>query len=43
MAGIYDKTGSLAIGKSADIVICDENLHIEKTIVAGNIVYERNN
>ncbi|MGM9664807.1 MAG: N-acetylglucosamine-6-phosphate deacetylase [Eubacteriales bacterium] len=43
MAGIYDKTGSLAIGKSADIIICDENLHIEKTIVAGNIVYERKN
>lgn len=43
MAGIYDKTGSLDIGKSADIVICDERLGIQKVIVSGNIVYERNN
>lgn len=43
MAGIYDKTGSLDIGKSADIVICDERLNIEKVIISGSIVYERNN
>ena len=43
MAGIYDRAGSLDIGKSADIVICDERLEIQKVIVSGIMVYERNN
>jgi N-acetylglucosamine-6-phosphate deacetylase len=37
---INDKKGSLAVGKDADIVIFDENIHIETTIVNGEIVYK---
>jgi N-acetylglucosamine-6-phosphate deacetylase len=33
--------GSLAQGKDADIVIFDEDIHIQTTIIGGRIVYER--
>lgn len=40
MAGLYDTVGSLSVGKAADIVICDENLNVQKTICGGKLVYE---
>lgn len=39
--GIGDKKGSLVIGKDADIVIFDENITIDKTIVKGEIIYQK--
>jgi len=33
--GIFDKTGSLEVGKSADITIFDDDLNIKKTFVNG--------
>ena len=36
---IDERKGSLAIGKDADIVICDENINIKSTIIEGNVVY----
>ena len=37
--GIADRKGSLAVGKDADLVIFDEQINIEMTMVNGNIVY----
>jgi N-acetylglucosamine-6-phosphate deacetylase len=37
---IQDKKGSLAAGKDADIVIFDENINIEKTIVNGRVIHD---
>ena len=34
---LYDKIGSLEVGKSADFVIFDENFNIRKTIIDGKI------
>jgi len=31
--GIYDRAGSLTVGKDADIVICDLNLNVKKVIL----------
>jgi N-acetylglucosamine-6-phosphate deacetylase len=39
--GISDQKGSLGKDKDADIVIFDDNINIEMTIVGGRIVYER--
>lgn len=39
--GVHDKKGELAVGKDADIVIFDEEIEIEKTIVQGSIVYDK--
>lgn len=39
--GIYQETGSLAVGKQADITIFNDDLVIQKTIVGGEIVYEK--
>lgn len=39
--GVHDKKGELAVGKDADIVIYDEEIQIEKTIVQGSIVYDK--
>jgi N-acetylglucosamine-6-phosphate deacetylase len=36
-----DKKGSIEVGKDADIVIFDEDINIEKTIIKGKVVYER--
>ncbi len=36
---IADKKGSLVKGKDADIVIFDDNIHIDMTIVQGKIIY----
>jgi N-acetylglucosamine-6-phosphate deacetylase len=38
--GLSDKKGSLAVGKDADIVICDSGMRILKVLVGGRIVYE---
>ncbi len=38
--GIGDSKGSLTAGKDADIVIFDEDIQIQKTIIKGKIIYE---
>jgi N-acetylglucosamine-6-phosphate deacetylase len=37
---VHGQKGSLAAGKDADIVIFDENITIEKTIIAGRVVHD---
>ena len=37
---VHNKKGSLVAGKDADIVIFDENIRIEKTIIGGRIVHD---
>ncbi len=37
--GIQNRKGTLVKGKTADVVIFDSNIHIDATIVNGNIVY----
>ncbi len=39
--GISHKKGSLASGKDADIVIFDDNINIETTIIKGRVVYKK--
>lgn len=39
--GVLDKKGTLAVGKDADIVIFDEDINIQTTIVNGNILYQK--
>jgi len=39
--GIADRKGSLAVGKDADLVIFDDQINIEMTMVNGNIVYSK--
>jgi N-acetylglucosamine-6-phosphate deacetylase len=38
---IADKKGSIETGKDADLVIFDEDINIEKTIIKGKVIYER--
>ena len=38
---INDRKGSISVGKDADIVLLDNDLNIDTTIVGGNIVYRR--
>lgn len=38
--GISDRKGSLAKGKDADIVIFDDQVNIETTIIKGRVVYQ---
>jgi N-acetylglucosamine-6-phosphate deacetylase len=40
--GVGDKKGSLANGKDADVVIFDDNITIQTTIIKGEVVYNRN-
>ena len=35
-----DMLGSLAPGKTADVVVFDESMHVLKTFVKGKLVYE---
>lgn len=37
--GLADRKGSLEVGKDADVVLFDDNIQIDTTIVKGNIVY----
>ena len=37
--GIYDKVGSLEVGKAADIVIFDENLQIKTALIDGKLIF----
>jgi len=39
---IDDKKGSLEIGKDADIVIFDENINVQVTIINGKVVHSKN-
>jgi len=38
---IHDHKGSITVGKDADIVLLDDNLNVDTTIVGGTIVYQR--
>ena len=37
--GIFDKAGSLEVGKAADIVLFDDDFNIKKTLINGQAVY----
>ena len=37
---VYDKLGSLSVGKYADIVIFDEDFRIRRTIVGGETRFD---
>jgi N-acetylglucosamine-6-phosphate deacetylase len=37
---ISDRKGSLTVGKDADIVIFDENISIQTTMIKGKIIYQ---
>lgn len=39
--GINDRKGSLAKGKDADIVIFDDNINVNMTMVGGKVVYSK--
>ena len=43
LIGIYDRTGSIAAQKDADLTILDENLEVVYTIARGNLCYSRGN
>lgn len=38
---VADRKGSLTAGKDADLVIFDERIRIEKTVIMGKVVYDR--
>ncbi len=40
--GIYDKTGSVAVGKRADFTVLDDNFEVLLTIREGKVVYKKN-
>ncbi|MES2218033.1 MAG: N-acetylglucosamine-6-phosphate deacetylase [Pseudomonadota bacterium] len=37
--GLFDKKGSIAVGKDADIVVLDEELNVVLTVCGGEVVY----
>ena len=37
--GVLDKKGTIQVGKDADIVVFDQQINIQNTIVGGNLVY----
>ena len=39
--GVADRKGSLVPGKDADIVIFDDNIQVQMTIVQGRIIYNK--
>lgn len=39
--GVAQRKGSIELGKDADLVLLDEEAHIQMTIVEGDIVYQR--
>jgi N-acetylglucosamine-6-phosphate deacetylase len=38
---VFDRKGSLAKGKDADIVVFDENVNIQMTMIKGEVAYEQ--
>jgi N-acetylglucosamine-6-phosphate deacetylase len=40
---VIEKKGELVKGKDADIVIFDNDINIQMTIINGNIIYQRDN
>ncbi|MET1054331.1 MAG: N-acetylglucosamine-6-phosphate deacetylase [Pedobacter sp.] len=38
--GVSDRKGSLVIGKDADVVIFNDNIEIETTIIKGKVIYQ---
>nr|WP_048828059.1 N-acetylglucosamine-6-phosphate deacetylase [Bacillus sp. B-jedd] len=41
--GIFDKKGSIAAGKDADLVILDEAMNVEKTYCRGELAFQKGN
>lgn len=41
LLGLENKKGSIAAGKDADLVLLDDNLSIQATIVAGKVVFRK--
>ena len=39
--GIGNKKGSLAAGMDADIVLFDDDINVQVTIVGGKVVYDK--
>jgi N-acetylglucosamine-6-phosphate deacetylase len=39
LLGISNDTGSIRVGKNADIAVFDEDVNVKMTILEGNIVY----
>lgn len=39
--GVDDRKGSIEIGKDADIVIFDQHINVQKTIIGGNLVFDK--
>ncbi len=39
--GVLDRKGTLEVGKDADIVVFNDDIDIDKTIVGGRVVYSR--
>jgi N-acetylglucosamine-6-phosphate deacetylase len=39
--GVADRKGSLAKGKDADLVIFDDQINIQATIIQGRVVYSQ--
>jgi N-acetylglucosamine-6-phosphate deacetylase len=40
LVGMADRKGSLAVGKDADVVVFDEEIHVGLVVVGGKVVYE---
>lgn len=40
--GVFDRKGSIAVGKDGDILLVDDNLNIKYTICNGTIAYKEN-
>jgi N-acetylglucosamine-6-phosphate deacetylase len=41
LLGLENKKGSIAVGKDADLILLDDNLSVNTTIVAGKIVFPK--
>jgi N-acetylglucosamine-6-phosphate deacetylase len=39
--GVSDRKGSLAKGKDADVVILNDQIEVQKTLVKGRLVYQK--
>jgi N-acetylglucosamine-6-phosphate deacetylase len=41
LLGLEDKKGTIMVGKDADLILLDDDLSVQTTIVAGKIVFEK--